>query len=558
MFCPRCGAEIPDGMRVCPQCGADIARVMGGAGASSSSSDDETRPISDETRHMADGATRLMSDDETRPMSDGATRRMGDAPTSRMDAGMTQLMEDDGSAEAVDSLGRDTTEQVVAAAPPHHPDGDEGGAAENDEPASHKVRKPLVIALVVVAVLVAAGAAYGLTTGLIGGVSVPDVGGLSQDEATSKLEQAGLKADVSEQATDDGVGTVLSTDPAAGTTAKSGSTVKVVVGAARTIPTVKGKTLDDAKKALQDAGASNLKVLYVASDETEGTVVSCDPAEGATFKSTDTITLTIAQAYTVPDVIGMTTDAATKAVSDAGLTSTVVESASDKAAGTVLTTDPAAGTRVNAGDKVTITVAGASSVIDLASYLTDDPGATASGLESSGWTFEYGTVVGGTYAKEGFSKSGIGELVFTPEPFSHHNGAFGETSLDVMVADGAQIAGVRFEPTVTGVFSDVTYDRAGVMSCLKACGLSDPSLDSFCDQDSIIATGLGSDPSSETFACGVATDGGKTWTAFILKGSDGMSIAVTCAPTSLYDSVSLEHFGQQLANYVAYVDGFTE
>ena len=60
------------------------------------------------------------------------------------------------------------------------------------------------------------------------------------------------------------------------------------------------------------------------SDEPEGTVLSVSPEEGEKAKASTGITLKVAQAYTVPDVSGMSYNQAAQAIKDAGLSSTAV------------------------------------------------------------------------------------------------------------------------------------------------------------------------------------------------------------------------------------------
>jgi serine/threonine-protein kinase len=63
-------------------------------------------------------------------------------------------------------------------------------------------------------------------------VTVPDVGGLSKNDAKGQLEQAGFKVKVKEQDAGDPsqIGTVIGSSPAAGSTQPKGSTVTIVVG----------------------------------------------------------------------------------------------------------------------------------------------------------------------------------------------------------------------------------------------------------------------------------------------------------------------------------------
>ena len=63
---------------------------------------------------------------------------------------------------------------------------------------------------------------------------MPDVTGKSQDDATAALKEAGYAVEVATKYSEDGSeGTVLSTDPAAETKLKSGSTVTITVSKSR-------------------------------------------------------------------------------------------------------------------------------------------------------------------------------------------------------------------------------------------------------------------------------------------------------------------------------------
>ena len=96
------------------------------------------------------------------------------------------------------------------------------------------------------------------------------------------------------------------------------------------VPQVVGQDKDAARQALLDAGAQNVVFAYVNSDAPDGTVVAVDPAEGSPFVSADTITLSVAEPYVVPEVMGLSADAARAAVEKAanftGLPITEVDS----------------------------------------------------------------------------------------------------------------------------------------------------------------------------------------------------------------------------------------
>jgi len=94
-------------------------------------------------------------------------------------------------------------------------------------------RRGWIIIIVVLAVVAAALVAVLVVTSGSGGVAVPDVTGKTQAEATAALEAAGLVPGDVTEAADDTVpaGSVVSQEPAAGATADEGSAVALTVSA---------------------------------------------------------------------------------------------------------------------------------------------------------------------------------------------------------------------------------------------------------------------------------------------------------------------------------------
>jgi len=116
-------------------------------------------------------------------------------------------------------------------------------------------------------------------------VSVPDVVGDKEDDARSTLSDAGLKADVTEQESEDkDPGTVLSQDPGSGQQVDKGSTVKLVVAKAPPdveVPDVVDQQRDEAEQALKDAGFEvRVREETVDTLDQDGTVISQEPADG--------------------------------------------------------------------------------------------------------------------------------------------------------------------------------------------------------------------------------------------------------------------------------------
>jgi serine/threonine-protein kinase len=129
-------------------------------------------------------------------------------------------------------------------------------------------------------------------------VSVPDVVGDREEDARSALSDAGLKADVSEEESQDkDPGTVLRQDPGSGTQVDKGSTVKLVVAKAPPevdVPDVVDEQEDDAKQALKDAGFEvRVRRETVDTLDRDGTVIRQDPDGGEQRRKGSRVTIVV-------------------------------------------------------------------------------------------------------------------------------------------------------------------------------------------------------------------------------------------------------------------------
>ena len=195
--------------------------------------------------------------------------------------------------------------------------------------------------------------------------TVPDVVGKTKDQAGAAIKGAGLTlGDVTEDySASVAQGKVISSDPKAGKVIEHTAKVSIVVSKGKepaTIPDVTGKSEDDAKKALEDAGLKKGKVSQDYSDSVaKGRVISSSPIAGASgYYKGDSVDLTVSKGpekVTVPDVTGKSQDEAKKALEDAGL-KVEVNKRLGGPFGTVRSTDPAPGSSVKPGSKVTINI----------------------------------------------------------------------------------------------------------------------------------------------------------------------------------------------------------
>ena len=146
-------------------------------------------------------------------------------------------------------------------------------------------------------------------------VTVPDLTGKTPEEAEAALAQVKLtgKSGNSEPSDTIEVGHVCRQSVDAGKTAKAGDTITYYLSAGPNeieVPNVSGYSENNAKSALKDAGFTDVKVVYDNSDSvSSGTVVRTNPSAGSKAKATDTITVTVSSGpadkrVDVPYVVG--------------------------------------------------------------------------------------------------------------------------------------------------------------------------------------------------------------------------------------------------------------
>ena len=179
----------------------------------------------------------------------------------------------------------------------------------------------VAIALIVLA-LVAAAAVYGTyVMELWGGKAVPGVVGMTEADARSVLEGSGFTVKSLQVKSDETEGLVLIMDPSEGSRIEEGSEVTIHMATARTIPEVIGLPQEEAAVRFKEDGFENVSFELEKSDSPENTVISVSPEVGERARSGQSIVAKVADPYIVPDVAGMYLQDAQDAIANAGLTS---------------------------------------------------------------------------------------------------------------------------------------------------------------------------------------------------------------------------------------------
>jgi eukaryotic-like serine/threonine-protein kinase len=195
-------------------------------------------------------------------------------------------------------------------------------------------------------------------------VSVPFVVGENVNTATANLRADGFAVSTQQVSSNQSAGTVVSQSPHGGTSAPRGSTVTLSVAAGFSqvrVPSLVGLTRSQATDALNAQGLQLGNVSNVSSSTVpSGQVISSNPASGTLVPANSSVSLVISTGpaqVQVPNVTGFSQSGATAQLGSSGLN---VGNVSCTMQGnqntTVFSTSPSAGTSVNSGSSVNLTL----------------------------------------------------------------------------------------------------------------------------------------------------------------------------------------------------------
>ena len=290
------------------------------------------------------------------PLADGGTQLLTPPTAATQQWGAAGLPAGNGAGAAVAGAGAN-------------------GAAARAERKEDRRKKGLMWTLITVGVLAVAAILIAImlnqpnkpTTAEVPEVQV----GTSIEDARKIVTDAGFRFDSQiDQDSNAKEGTATRQDPAAGKTADLNSTVTVFFSGGPSslgVPDVTGKSLDDAKAAIQAAGLTVGTVTQESSvDVPSGNVTKTDPIANQNVQAGQTVNLFVSDGTVdLTDLKGMTVNQALAELSRLKLVpaQTQVEDAQHDP-GTVIDTDPAPG-KVPQGSTVTLSVATAPQVQQL-------------------------------------------------------------------------------------------------------------------------------------------------------------------------------------------------
>ena len=298
------------------------------------------------------------------------------------------------AAQAVDGSADDTSviggarPAPATAAPPSRP---------SRRPAARRPRRsrrgPVLLLLVVLLAAAAGTASWWFGAGRY--TTTPGVLGLSAQVAEAKVEAAGLTFEVAGRAYSETVplGTVVSTDPAGGENVTRTGTVSAVLSRGperHDVPTLSGKTLDQAQVALQDAKLAYGDASFAYSEKVaKGVVLGSDPEPGTSLKPGSAVDLVVSRGprpVKVPDFTGKDADTATTALRKLRFKVTRSEENSDTVdEGDVITQAPNSG-RLFRGDAVRLLVSKGPVLVEVPKVVGRSTGDAEAAMRAAGFS----------------------------------------------------------------------------------------------------------------------------------------------------------------------------
>jgi len=231
--------------------------------------------------------------------------------------------------------------------------------------------KPMGIALIAIAIIGLLSGVLFMTGGNIFGkeVAVPDIVGMNITKADTELSKLGLVMNVTLHQSSDKVekDAIISQDPAKGRKVKAGRLINVVISDGSDqikVPNITGLSIKDAGTRLANKGL-NLGEPQEAYDEKydAGIIISQKPVADASVNSGTSVSVVVSKGkqpnrISMPDLLGLTLDAARKKITDNKLVLGDIkrQESSSYFSDQVVLQDTAAGVLVDEGTKINLTL----------------------------------------------------------------------------------------------------------------------------------------------------------------------------------------------------------
>ena len=251
-------------------------------------------------------------------------------------------------------------------------------------------------------------------------VVLADYSGMTQDEVNAQPQVSSGQITVNwEQSysNDYAAGYVYKQSPVAGRTVREGQSVTLTVSLgiqSVTVPDVTNYLQADAEQQLKNLGVSVLVTQAVEPTVASGSVIRTDPAAGSQVAAGSTVVVYVSRPQVsttakVPSLVGLSSvnDARTLLVQNKlGLGSTT-EQYSDKPAGTILAQNPAAGSTVKVNSRVSVTV---SAGPEPEPEVPEEPASSAESSDSASSSGDWWSGLVGGSSSSGSSSTGSSPL----------------------------------------------------------------------------------------------------------------------------------------------------
>ncbi len=294
----------------------------------------------------------------------------------------------------VPTNGDNSTRVMTSTVPPATVPPDEVYRGLEEEP-----RSQMPFILTAAGLLVALGILLFFLFRLAGGgdegelIEVPNVTGLSQDEALQRLQDDGfLVRPLFEPSDTVEVGFVIRTDPTFGTEVEEGSSIDVYISSGAEefpVPPLVGQTIEDARALLEEAGLTLGTVTDRPDpDRAEGIVIEQSPAAGVEVGSGAPVNVVVStgpELVILPDLTERSERDAVAQLNSLGLLFTVDEEYSATVdEGLVIRTDPEANTEMQTGGTVLLVISLGPAPVDVPNLNGLTPGQAEAILDDIG------------------------------------------------------------------------------------------------------------------------------------------------------------------------------